>query len=86
MTLALAKLSKVLRQRRHPHPYWLILTLAEHGWDAHATARALDLHYDLAEPLLLRAVRQLHEHYQEAPLPRTRWIDKSESQQRAEVA
>jgi hypothetical protein len=84
MTLALHRLSKLLRQRRNPHPYWLILALADHGWDAHAAARALDLHWTLAEPLFLRAVRQLHDQYQEAPLPRTSWVDKSEAQRNAE--
>ena len=85
MSLALARLSKVLRQRRHPHPVTVVQALAEHGWDAHAVARSFDMHWDLAEPLLLRALRQLHARYQEGPIGKVGWVSKSEAQQNAEV-
>jgi hypothetical protein len=82
MTLALSRLSNSLRPRRQPHPYRLILSLADHGWDWRATSRAYDVHPDLMEALLLRALRQLHGRYEEGPVP---WIHKSESQQHAEA-
>ena len=82
MTLALDKLSNTLRPRRQPHPYALILTLASHGWDWRASARSLDMGYDLAEASFLRALRQLHSRYQEAPIG---YLAKSESHQHAEA-
>lgn len=84
MSRALSKLSNVLRPRRQPHPYRLVTALADHGWDARVTARSLDMHHDLAEPLLLRALRQLHSRYEASPV-RIPHHDKSESQQRAEA-
>lgn len=81
MTLALSRLSNSLRPRRQPHPYRLVLSLADHGWDWHATARSYDVHDDLMEALLMRAMRQLHSRYEEGPVA---WIHKSESQQNAE--
>jgi hypothetical protein len=84
MTLALDKLSNALRPRRQPHPFRLVMALADHGFDWRATARSLDMHPDLAEALLLRALRQLHGRYEEGPVA-VPWIDKSESQQRAEA-
>jgi len=85
MTLALAKLCNTLRPRRQQHPYRLILSLADHGWDWRATGRSLDMHPDLAEALLLRAIRQLHSRYEEGPIGRISYLDKSESQQHAEA-
>lgn len=85
MTLALSKLANSLRPRRQPHPYALILALATHGWDWRSTSRALDMHPDLGEALLLRALRQLHGRYEEGPVGRISWIDKSDSQQQAEA-
>ncbi len=82
MTLALAKLSNTLRPRRQPHPYMLVLSLADHGWDWRAVARSYDVHQELMEALLLRAIRQLHSRYEEGPIP---YIHKSESQQHAEA-
>ena len=85
MTLALSRLSNALPVRRtYPHPYLAIVTLAEHGWDAHATARSLDLGWDMAEAHLLRSLRQLHSRYQEGPIARVSWVEKSSSQQNAE--
>ena len=84
MTLALSKLAKALRPRRQPHPLALVLALADHGWDWRATSRSLDVHPDMGEALLLRALRQLHSRYAEGPV-RISWIDKSESQQHAEA-
>lgn len=83
MSHALLRLSKTLRQRRHPHPVTIVLTLADHGWDARATARSMDMHWDLAEAILLRSLRQLHSRYEEGPV---KWTHKSESQQNAEVS
>lgn len=85
MTLALSRLSKVLRQRRHPHPYWQVVALAEHGWDPRVTARAMDLPWELAEALFLRALRQLHARYEEGPISGVRWSEKSQAQQQAEA-
>lgn len=83
MTLALSRLAITLRPRRQPHPYKLICALADHGWDPHRTAQSLDMHYDLAEALLLRALRQLHSRYEEGPV-RVKWTEKSQAQQQAE--
>mgnify|MGYP001352836698 CR=1 FL=1 len=84
MTLALAQLANTLRPRRQPHPLALVLALADHGWDWRATSRSLDVHPDMGEALLLRALRQLHSRYAEGPV-RISWIAKSESQQHAEA-
>jgi hypothetical protein len=43
------------------------------------------VHPDLGEALFLRAIRQLHGRYEERPIGRVTWVDKSESQQRAET-
>ena len=83
MSRALSKLANTLRPRRQPHPYRLVVALAEHAWDWHATARSLAMHDDLAEALLLRALRQLHGRYEEGPVT-VSYIDKSQSQQNAE--
>src|SRR5712672_3017006 len=57
MTRALSRLANSLRSRvdRMPHPYLTVMTLAEHGWDAHATARSLDLPWEVAEAQCLRS-------------------------------
>lgn len=84
MTLALSKLANSLRPRRQPHPYALALALATHSWDWRVAARSLDLHPDLAEALFLRALRQLHGRYEEGPVGRVSYLDRSESQRNAE--
>jgi hypothetical protein len=85
MWRALTQLQNALRPRRQPHPYSLILDLVEHGWDPRATARAKGVPWDMAEALYLRALRQLHGRYQQGPIGRRSWIDKSDSQRMAEA-
>jgi len=84
MTLALARLSNMLRPRRQMHPFRLVMSLAEHGWVWQDAARSLGLYPDMAEALFLRALRQLHSRYQEGPVT-VSWLHKSESQQHAEM-
>jgi hypothetical protein len=89
MTLALDRLAnswipKWLRRSGQPRAYHLVMSLAEHGWDTRKAARSMDLHWDVAEALFLRALRKLNDHYQEAPLPKVAYVDKSESQRQAE--
>ena len=93
MSLALRRLSAVPAQRKHPHPYALVVILASHGWDARQAARSLNLPWDRAEALFLIALRKLAARYEEGPVDtRTStggsitWIEKSESQQSAETA
>lgn len=57
----------------------LLVTLAVHGWSVEITCRLAATR----PPRILAAVRQLHRWYQAGPVP---WIEKSESQQAAEVA
>lgn len=87
MSRALAKLSVVKPERKHPHPYYLVSSLATHGWKPMTTAAALGIPWDLAEPLLLMALRKLHARYEDRPVEtRTSaapWTSLSESQQRA---
>ncbi len=82
MWRALNALQNALRPRRQPHPYSLILDLAEHAWDARAAARSRGIPWDLAEALYLRALRQLHGRYQAGPIASRRpsWLDMSDSQ------
>lgn len=88
MWRALVGLQNALRPRRQPHPYSLILDLAEHGWDARVAARSRGIPWDLAEALYLRALRQLHGRYQAGPIAsrRASWVDTSDSQRNAIVA
>jgi hypothetical protein len=85
MTLALSRLARSLPvNRRQPHPYLTIATLAEHDWDARSTVRSLAMSWDAGEAHLLRCLRQLHSRYQEGPVPRVGWVDKSDAQRSAE--
>lgn len=85
MSLALDRLSNTLRPRRQPHPFRLVLSLADHAWDWQAAARSLDMHPDLAEALFLRALRMLHGRYEEGPVRPTYRSDRSDSQRQAEA-
>ena len=86
MTLALSRLTKTLRQRRHPHPVRIVTALADHAWDAKATARSFDLPWDLAEALFLDALRKLHSRYEEAPVSKGGWVSLSDAQRNAILA
>ena len=92
MGLALHRLRNSPSSRRHPHPYAVVVVLASHSWLPQQTARALGLHWDLAEPLLLMALRKLHARYEEGPVKTTitsasvKWTDLSSSQQNAVIA
>lgn len=93
MWRAITRLQNALRERNQPHPYALILTLATAGWDARAAAKAAGLPWDYAEAAYLRAIRQLHGRYEEAPIDTRRsaskaqgsiaWTELSESMQNA---
>jgi hypothetical protein len=93
MWRAVTKIQNCLRPRNEPHPYALILTLASYGWDARHAAQAEGLPWDYAEASFLRAIRQLHGRYEEAPVDTRRstthaaaWTDLSVSQQNAITA
>lgn len=87
MTLALAKLQNSLPLRRsYPHPYIVVVTLAQHGWEPRATVQTLGLGWDMGEALMLHALRGLHSRYTEGPVDtRVSWVDRSESQRNAEL-
>lgn len=85
MTLALSRLARGLPPRRsYPHPVVAVTTLAEHGWDARSAASSLGLGPDMAEAYLLLCIRRLHSRYQEGPIARVGWVDKSDAQRNAE--
>lgn len=86
MTMALARLAHVVAPRLWPHPLAMIFTLAEHGWSTRLVRRLLDAPPDLFEVLMLRAIRQLHDRYQAAPIPKPGWVDLSDSQRSAVLA
>lgn len=86
MWRALLGLQNALRPRRQPHPYTLILDLAAHNWNARLAAHSKDLPWNLAESLYLRAIRQLHGRYEQGPVGRVSWVDRSDSQRAAEVS
>jgi hypothetical protein len=96
MWRAVTKLQNALAPRRQPHPYALVLSLAAYGWDARQAARATGLPWDYAEAAYLRAIRQLHGRFEEAPIDTrttTRsapvtvaWTEMSESMQNAIIA
>jgi hypothetical protein len=90
MWRAITKLQNALRPRNEPHPYALILVLARYGWQPRSAARELGLPWDYAEASFLRAIRQLHGRYEEAPVDTRRstshaaaWTELSVSQQNA---
>jgi len=90
MWRAVTKLQNALRPRNEPHPYALILVLARYGWQPKSAARELGLPWDYAEASFLRAIRQLHGRYEEAPVDTRRstthaaaWTELSVSQQNA---
>lgn len=88
MSRALLHLHNSMGSPRQPHPYHLILILADHGFEPRAAAASVDFNWDRAEALFLMAIRRLHSMYAAGPM-RTRttsWIDKSDSQRDAESA
>lgn len=78
MTVALRRLR---RAKGDPHPLALVYALATFGWRADVVAQVTGA--EAHE--LLRAIRQLHGRYEAGPVA-IGWVDKSESQQNAEVA
>jgi hypothetical protein len=80
MTLALTRLANTVPPAGQPHPYWLIMALAGHGFDQGALERSLDLAAHHTETWLLRAIRQLHARYEEGRVP---YLDQSDSQRNA---
>lgn len=92
MSRALARLAVAQPSRKHPHPLILVLSLAGHNWDARLLARGFGLPWEMAEALLLMALRKLHGRYEDGPVD-TRtygssvsWVDKSDAQRMAETA
>lgn len=88
MSFALTRLHASLGAGNQVHPYALVIYLAEHDWDARATAASMELDYGQASVLFLVALRRLHGFYAEGPTPTrtTTWIQKSDSQRAAETA
>lgn len=82
MTLALKRLSRMPNPSDEPHPYYVVVALAAYNWNIEMAARA----FRIPDATILRAIRQLHSRYEEGPIGRPSWVDKSESQQRAEVS
>jgi hypothetical protein len=73
MTLALTRLAN--SRYVGVHPYWIVVSLASHGWDAGAVRyTGIDI---------LRAIRQLHSRYEEASVP---YLEQSDAQRNAESA
>jgi len=93
MWRAITKMQNALRPRNEPHPYALILVLARYDWSPQKAATELGLPWEYAEASFLRAIRQLHGRYEEAPVDTRRtathaapWTELSISQQNAIVA
>jgi hypothetical protein len=86
MLRAFERLDKDLPTRPHfPSPSTLVVLLSVTGWDARRSAEVLGLSWEVAEPLLLMALRKLFHYYQEGPIPnRVPYSQRSESQLRAE--
>jgi hypothetical protein len=70
----------------HPHPAALVVTLAGANWDVALATTRINRPAEVAEALFLRAIRQLHGRYEEGPIGRVSWVDKSDSQRTAEEA
>jgi len=64
-----------------PAPISVVVALFLGGWDISRLPA-----FPERERVVLRSLRQLHGRYEETPIPRVTWIDKSESQRAAEVA
>lgn len=87
MSHALGRLHDSLGPGRQPHPYHLVVLLAENGWDARATAASVAMSWGTAEPLLLAALRRLHSFYAAGPITtHTSRIPRVDNQQAAETA
>ena len=69
-----------------PGPARCVVSLAGSDWDGRDTTRRLGLTWDVGEALLLMSLRKLHHYYAEAPTGRPSWVDKSDSQRKAEEA
>lgn len=78
MTVALIRLR---RAQGRPHPLRVVYALAFFGWRPEVVEQVTGC--DAATQL--RAIRQLHGRYEAGPMT-LGWLDKSESQQNAEVA
>lgn len=71
-------LSRLARIPDEPSPAIIVTTLFARGWDVERLA--------VEERVVLRCLRQLHRCYEETPIPRVSWVDRSESQRMAEEA
>ncbi len=84
MWRALRRLERIEAIRpRQPRPIELIAALVISAWDGRAAARLLGVSWDAGEALLVMALRKLYDRYELGPLPRTSWVDLSESQRNA---
>lgn len=82
MSLALERLSKA-PSPVGIHPCVIVEAVAARGFSAE---RLITAHpTTLSEAIVLRAIRQLYSRYEEGPISRPSWIDKSESQRQAEA-